>query len=239
MSRLVLVFSRAPGREARSKGFSSSGAGVFAAFVAGWQVAARSTGARFFVATPPEDVAGWRESAPRLEDVRWITQRGDTFGQRLEDAVRGVSGHEEQVVVVGGDVPPSAESLAEAFVALESGSEAVLIPAPDGGVSLLSLSWRDLDLLGGIRLRQGDVFASLRAALDARGRRVTVLPEAPDLDSRRVLRKLIRDRGLAMRIPLSVARQGLAPCAIFRRIDAPLRAGPARATRVPRAPPAA
>ena len=92
---------------------------------------------------------------------------------------------------------PSASALEDAFAAMEAGADAVLAPAPDGGVSLLALPASDMDLLGRIMPRRADVFALLRARLLSRGRRVSVVAVTPDVDGRRGLRALLASDRIA------------------------------------------
>jgi methylmalonyl-CoA mutase cobalamin-binding subunit len=208
MTRLVILFARAPSQEARAKGFSSPEAeGLFAAFAAGWGEAARRAGASLVIATPAEDFPAWRRLAGNAASPRLIAQRGRHFGDRLEDAVRraGIGGG---AVLVGGDVAPSTVLLNRAFEARERGAEAVIAPAGDGGVSLLALSEPDLALLSGIAARRRDVCARLLAALAARGRRVCLLEPARDVDGRRELRRLAR-QGLTDPSMASLARRAL------------------------------
>ena len=196
MPRLVILFARSPRREARAKGFSGpEGAELFAAFAAGWGAAARRAGARLAISTPPEDLADWR----RLSGIGeagaapfFFVQRGRRFGDRLEDAARRAGEGSGNAVLGGGDVAPSDALLREAFEALENGADAVGAPASDGGVSLLALSDRDLELLSALVARRRDVCARLLAALATRGRRVHLLRHARDVDGRSDVRRLAR-----------------------------------------------
>ncbi len=146
-----MLFAREPAREARAKGFTApEAAELFAHFAVGWRDAAWRADARLVVATPPEDRAAWRLSLPGDPEVLWVTQRGRSLGERLEAAARSVAELGGCAVLVGGDVVPSLTALETAFAALEDGAEAVLAPAPDGGVSVVGFSPRHLDLLRGI-----------------------------------------------------------------------------------------
>lgn len=191
MARHLVLFAREPARQARDKGLGGAGAAeLFAAFAAGWRNAARRAGATLVVATPAEDRRAWARCFD--EAPIWLDQRGSTFGRRLENAARNAAKLGGQTILVGGDVVPAAGRLLEAFEALEAGADAAIVPAADGGVSLLGLAAEDLDLLSGMPLRRGDVCARLLAALSARGRRVNVLARTCDVDGRRDLRALSR-----------------------------------------------
>lgn len=190
--RYLVLFAREPGREAQEKGLARPEAKeLFARLAADWWEGSRSVGACLVVASPPEDRLAWRRCLGRRRPYLWIGQRGGSFGERLEDSARAAGALPGHAVIVGGDVIPSASALAEAFTAMESGVDAVLAAAPDGGVSLLALGAMDLDLLGSIAPRRRDVFALLRARLLSRRRRVLVIASAPDVDGRRGLRALL------------------------------------------------
>ena len=191
---MLVLFAREPRREALDKGLDVlSGARLFAAFARGWIDAAGNCGARVFVATPPGDRAAWRRALPGAR-FETIEQRGSSLGRRLEHAARQAAANSGGgcVVLVGGDVAPSATSLAAAFELRERSADAVIAPARDGGVSLVSLVAEDLDLLGRFVPRGTDVFSRLEEALLLRRRRYAVVEPAGDVDGRRELRRLLR-----------------------------------------------
>jgi glycosyltransferase A (GT-A) superfamily protein (DUF2064 family) len=208
VTRTLVLFAKEPGREARTKGFSSpAAADLFAGFASGWALAAERLGARMVIATPAEDLAPWRSR--RLSSrVLWLAQRGSSFGQRLESAVRQASRAEGHVLVVGGDVPPDLAGAARAFAALEAGASAVLAPSADGGVSLLSVSPADHDLLRRVEAGRSDVFSALSTMLAERRRSVAFVESHFDVDGRRDLRRALRAR--AAFVPRSLARLALA-----------------------------
>lgn len=192
MLRHLVLFAREPGREAREKGLAAAEAAELFTWIArGWREAAQAVGAKLVLATPPEDRMAWSRRLGESRDSLWIGQRGSSFGERLADTVRQAAALGGRAVVVGGDVPPSARDLADAFRALEGEADAVLSPAPDGGVSLIGLSPADIDLLASIAPRRKDVFERLRAGLLRRRRNVELLARIPDIDSRASLRRLL------------------------------------------------
>jgi len=216
MSRFLVLFARGPARQAREKGLGSAAAvELFRGLAAGWLEAARQTGAQLVVATPPEDIAAWRQVFRGAPDPSWIRQRGGTFGLRLEDAARRAAALGGHSVLVGGDVAPSASALSEAFGAVEEGADAAVSPAPDGGVSLLALSHADLDLLRWIRERRRTVLGDLLRALGERGRSVRIVSPAADLDGRAALRALLREEKIPVAL-VPIARRALAPLVFFR-----------------------
>lgn len=216
MHRHLVLFARAPGREAREKGFAGSDAAdLFASFAQGWWEAAKAVGARLVVASPREDRFDWRRCLGDVRPHLWIGQRGVSLGERLEDAARSAAALGATAVIVGGDVAPSARALATAFAALETGADAVIGGAPDGGVSLLALPTDDLDLLAAIAPRRRDVFARLRARLLARGRRLFLVAASPDVDGRRSLKALIASPGVPGALRL-LARAALRRASLSR-----------------------
>ena len=236
MARHLVLFAREPGREAREKGLARRAAAeLFAEFARGWLRAAELAGARISVAAPPEDVAAWRRRIPDT-DVRWISQRGSSFGDRLRAAGREASPLGGPLVFVGGDVPADAVALRRAFEALERGAPAVLCPAPDGGVSLMGLATIDQDLLARVPWGGSTVFEELVARHAARGKLAEVLQPLPDVDGRRDLRRLLREGVVVASLIRAALRVVLRPIGIAR--PAP------RSVRLPapsrfRAPPAA
>lgn len=189
--RLLILFARAPRSEARDKGLPQHAAsGFLAAIAVEWREAARRAGARFAIAAPPEDLAVWRRALGRGPEQLWLEQRGSSFGVRLEDAARRGSRLARFVVVTGGDVIPSPAELSSAFDALTAGAEAVLAPAPDGGVSMLSIARKDAALLRSIGRRRRDAFRRLCAELISRGRALAIVDAIGDIDGPRALRML-------------------------------------------------
>jgi glycosyltransferase A (GT-A) superfamily protein (DUF2064 family) len=238
MPRHLVLFAREPCREAREKGFAGpAAAALFAAFAEGWGAAARAVGACLVVATPSEDRNAW--SLRLGDDCRWIAQRGVCFGERLENAAREAARLGGHAILVGGDVPPSPQALAAAFAALEHGAAAVLAPAQDGGISLLALETKDLDLLRSIAPRRRNVFRMLHARLLSRCRRVEVISPIQDIDGRASLRRLLAGltpgSTLFVLTRTALSRKPLAP--ILEPVLRPssLRIGPAAM----RGPPAA
>src|SRR6476661_4137437 len=205
MSRFLVLFAREPARQARDKGLPArEGAELFRGFARGWLDAAGSVGARLVVAAPAEDRAAWSRVFPGMPDGDWIAQRGRSLGERLEDALERASALCGRAVLVGGDVAPSAAAVRQAFEAIETTADAVLSPAPDGGVSLLALGPADLDLLRGVRQRRRTVLREILHGLSRRGRSVAVLAPAADVDGRGSLRTLLRHDGLPARlVPLA------------------------------------
>lgn len=208
--RVLVVFARAPRREAREKGLvGSAGERLFATFAKGWIDAANRCGARVVLSTPSEERPAWRRALPGAP-FELLEQRGAAFGPRLEDAARRTARNGGTVVLVGGDVAPCARSLEAAFEHREHASDAAVSAAPDGGVSLVSLRDEDLDLLGRFVPGRSDVFARLARALVLRGRRIALVAPAGDVDGRRKLGRLLRARAFGSSELEALARVALA-----------------------------
>lgn len=207
--RVLVLFARAPRREATDKGLAShSGERLFAAFARGWIDAAAHCGARVLVATPSGDRPAWQQALPGTR-FEFLEQRGDSLGSRLEDAARRASASGGHVVLVGGDVAPSGANLTAAFERREAGDDAVISPAGDGGVSIVSLREEDLGLLGRFVPRRSDVFSGLSRTLSARGRRIAVVAPAEDVDGRRELHRLLETDALPSSDLEALARAAL------------------------------
>lgn len=195
MTRYLVLFAREPARQAREKGFGRlpDASLLFEKFADGWARAAEKAGASLVISTPAEDLSGWSRTPGITASERvWIVQQGRSFGDRLRATAVEAASFGGHSVIVGGDVVPCADRLVAAFEALDQGAEAVLAAAADGGVSIIALPQRDVDLLARIGLRRRNVFSALRSALLARGRRVAILESAPDVDGRTALRGLLR-----------------------------------------------
>jgi glycosyltransferase A (GT-A) superfamily protein (DUF2064 family) len=160
--------------------------------------------------------------AEEADEVLWMSQQGSSLGRRLEAVLRHTGKFGGRSVIVGGDVPPAIAVLREAFEALDGGADAVIAPAHDGGVSLLSLPAADADLVASFGPRQRGVAQRLRASLSARCRSVALVSAVGDVDGRRSLRSLLRHpwmdlglRALAAGILRATILQ--APCCIGLR----------------------
>ena len=239
-ARVLVLFARQPRREARAKALPAvSGERLFEAFARGWVDAATRCGARLIVATPDGDRSGWRRALPGARfDI--IEQRGCSLGSRLRFAARQAASGGGCVVLVGGDVAPSAASLAAAFELREGSAEAVIAPARDGGVSLVSLRGEDLDLLGRFVPRDAALFRNLRRSLELRNRRVAIVGAAADVDGRRELRRLLRTASLANAQLTLLARAVLAEVRVEHGLfDLPPSVSHDVDSRIPRGPPLA
>lgn len=206
--RCVLLFSRSPRAETRSK---------------------RLAGAEPLFAAAAEQVA--RAAGDAGFDLLLLPQRGRGFAERLGNAFADARAEGyDQIVVVPGDVPGlDAALLAETALALDEG-RAVLGPCPDGGVYLLGLvgeGWARA--LEDVRWRTTHVFEDLLFRTRASGPRV--LRPLADVDRRRDLDRVVRENGLdreLTRLILALGRRpslpppsplGPPPCWVGRGVE--------------------
>ena len=123
------------------------------------------------------------------------TQTGNTFGERLTNAVEGsfAKGY-DRLLVIGNDCPElTTGTLREAIRALDH-QDAVLGPATDGGVYLIGISrpffrrpdWRQLPW------QRAELGAALADALGQLRARVHVLSTLADVDNEKDLRRVIQ-----------------------------------------------
>lgn len=115
--------------------------------------------------------------------VRLRQQRGTGLGERLSHAARGDRGDAAPVLLVGTDWPAlCAERLLEAAAVLASGSDAVVVPARDGGYVLLGLRRHAPGLFRAVDWGTERVYGQTVARLDELGWRWRALATARDLD---------------------------------------------------------
>jgi len=97
------------------------------------------------------------------------TQEGEDLGARMYHAVR-VALVAGSVILIGADCPTlTAAELRETSMALQSGNDAVVGPALDGGYYLLGLNRIHPSLFAGVPWGSGQVLAETRQRLRALG----------------------------------------------------------------------
>lgn len=140
-NRVVVLFTRGPGDEARAKGLPmEAGSRLFAGFMRTWRRRAREIGAELLAVVPASST---RSIARLLPNVRVAPQSGRDFGNQLECAFQSAfDGGAATVAAVAGDSPaPACETLENVFRHLEDSSRAMAITrAEDGGVNLLGFA---------------------------------------------------------------------------------------------------
>ena len=130
------------------------------------------------------DDAFMRDCASRYA-IRLVQQQGSDLGARMHHAFREVLRHGGHTIalLIGTDCPALAPShLRLASNALRDGSDAVFIPAEDGGYALVGLKRCDSRLFEDIAWGSEDVMSQTRARLNALGWRWSELEMLWDVD---------------------------------------------------------
>ncbi|HWC64701.1 MAG TPA: DUF2064 domain-containing protein [Thermoanaerobaculia bacterium] len=182
--RALLLFTRSPEAEARTKGFDRRNAApLFGALLESWVRLARETATELVVASPAPCRRRLEESG-LAPGARFLTQAGPTFGERLGAATREAFALGFDIVAVaGGDAPAiEAGELRRAFAEAEAGA-VVLGPSEDGGVYLIVTGSRGADLGRSLAPRDPRALRRLLSAVADRGGRVVLLPRRSEIDS--------------------------------------------------------
>jgi glycosyltransferase A (GT-A) superfamily protein (DUF2064 family) len=182
-SRCVLVFARAPDREAASK---------------------RLRGAAPLFERCLDRIASAVAAMRGVDLVRVdeAQQRGGSFGERLAAAFNDARarGYAE-IVALPGDVPGiTREHLEAAFAALQH-EEFVFGPAPDGGVWLLGARTDVARAFAGVPWRTSGVLRKLEENVAS----FALLAPLADVDDERGLRRLAADRTLDLALRRLIA----------------------------------
>lgn len=180
MTTTVVVFARAPGHgDAKTRMIPALGADLtgrlYRAMLADTLDNARLSGAAVLLAH-----TGMVDATCRSLADRPIEQRGATFGERFDHALRDafkIQGG--PVVLIGADTPHlGADAIRQAFETLER-SDAVIGPSTEGGFYLLGLRERPIEVRSAFD--HPNEAAALAAILQAKGS-VDLLAPSFDLD---------------------------------------------------------
>ncbi|MEZ5306004.1 MAG: TIGR04282 family arsenosugar biosynthesis glycosyltransferase [Pyrinomonadaceae bacterium] len=123
--------------------------------------------------------------AERLQmEVSFESQSGSDLGERIVNAVHSVFERgAKKTVVIGTDCPLlEADAIVSVFEALETGRDAVIGPANDGGYYLIGMSANFEFLFDEIQWGGGDVLSDTIEAGKSRGLDLSLLKNLPDLD---------------------------------------------------------
>jgi len=114
-----------------------------------------------------------------------LSQRGGGLANRLFGAFEDCFHFStEPVVLVGMDTPQvTVDHLVRVQMALESGSDAVMGMAPDGGYWLIGLRRLEPDAFAGVPMSADDTGIAQFERLQASGYRVTLTDELRDVDN--------------------------------------------------------
>lgn len=123
------------------------------------------------------------QSLARQFDAQLQVQQGADLGERMAFAVDAALRRATQVLLIGSDCPAlTAGHLQQAAAALRAGSDAVLVPAEDGGYALIGLSRNAPELFADITWGGPEVLAQTRARLRECGLRGHELETLWDVD---------------------------------------------------------
>jgi hypothetical protein len=154
---------------------------------------ARRAAGEVFVAYAPEGGRAPLEALLGDGAPRWVEQRGEDLGARIESAAREVFGRVRgPVIVLGTDSPTLPLEFVESAVAsLSSGeSDLALGPTDDGGYYLVGLRRPFGGLFEGVAWSTSAVYARTAANAARAGLRVLRLPQWFDVDTPEDLARL-------------------------------------------------
>lgn len=124
-----------------------------------------------------------------------VQSAGD-IGERMAHALQSALVRAESALLMGSDVPSISEDmLREAAAALQSGSDAVLCPAVDGGYGLIGLRRFDASVFAGIEWSTAAVTRETLQRFDALNWRSTRIDGCWDVDEPEDLARLSRLHG--------------------------------------------
>ncbi|MFQ5644528.1 MAG: TIGR04282 family arsenosugar biosynthesis glycosyltransferase [Thiogranum sp.] len=117
-------------------------------------------------------------------DIATEIQQGADLGMRMHNAMQHALAQADFVVLIGTDCPlMSAGYLAQACLALHTGTECVLGPADDGGYVLIGARSAEQGLFSDMRWSTGQVMQHTRERLRLLNRRHIELETLWDLDT--------------------------------------------------------
>jgi len=168
------------------------------------------------------DIRVWWSLAPNEAlppvAVASFRQQGDSLGERLLFALRVALEEYPLAAVIGSDHPDlDLERIESGFALLESGRDLVLGPAPDGGFYFIGAGPDGLQegLFDGVAWSTGTVYRQVVQNARSLDIDVSVLREAPDVDTAEDLARLAvdlaADPGLAPRTHRLLSAWGRLP----------------------------
>ncbi len=95
----------------------------------------------------------------RRYGVRLLTQSGGDLGERMSNALREMLHRYSKIIIIGSDAPALDTSIIEAVIDRLDRSDAVLVPAEDGGYVLLGSAIHRPGMLDGVAWGSGTVLA--------------------------------------------------------------------------------
>ena len=114
------------------------------------------------------------------DSYKSFLQKGETLGERMINAFSDQSGEAQKIVMIGSDCPEMNQSLIQkAFDELDN-HNLVLGPASDGGVYLIGIKGKNLDVLHEVPWESSLVFDSIIS--NAGADQCAILPMMKDID---------------------------------------------------------
>ena len=128
-------------------------------------------------------------------ELEVIPQRDTTVSARLGDAFSDVLGmSSDPTLMIAADTPHvSPDWLRGGFVALDSGADAVLGMAEDGGYWVVGLHRPNRAVFEGIAMYAPQSGEALRTRIESMGMRLAVLPDTLNLATTRHLDRLVEE----------------------------------------------
>ncbi len=142
--------------------------------------------------TPDPSHSIWK-SLPIADNVIWSAQGEGDLGDRLARASKRAIDEGDSVLLIGTDCPELTSAVLQDAATALSDTNAVIIPATDGGYTLLALNEFHPSLFEGIAWSSESVFMDTVSRLKKLHWRMTVLDPLHDIDEPKDLRWLPND----------------------------------------------
>lgn len=185
----IIVFAKAPvaglAKTRLIPALGASGAACLAALMlkhAVSQALVSEVGTVEVCVTPAPEDPMWSGLLPQHPALRMSSQGHGGLGERMARAAQRALDAGHSVLLMGTDCPDlSAERIREAAASLLT-SDAVLVPAFDGGYVLMALNRFDASLFQDIAWSTSSVMRVTRSRMDLLGWQPTVFPTLHDID---------------------------------------------------------
>ena len=138
-------------------------------------------------------------SCRREFSVRLSAQAQGDLGQRMHSAFQFTLKSSPYALLIGTDAPELTDSMIkDSFMALESGKDAVFIPALDGGYVLVGLRKPVKGVFAGIQWGSKNVMKETRRRLRKHHLDWLELPPCGDIDTKKDLKRIKRDASVTV-----------------------------------------
>lgn len=168
----------------------------------------RRAASEVVIAYAPDEGRAALDSLFKDEGLRWLAQRGEDLGARIESAASHAFERERgPVVIVGADSPTLPPAFVVRAVASLAGGESdvALGPTEDGGYYLVGLRQKFVGLFRNVEWSTPHVYRQTAENASRLGLRVLELPRWYDVDTRedllRLREELLADEEARVRAP--------------------------------------